>query len=94
MFVKKGKLKCIARPRYDPTTGQFLGLYESLGFIVVRQDPDRHFMDYGYCKKNSKMLHSYHKRRIPSSFSGTLFSLKVEACRLRILMLLFLAVDY
>lgn len=36
MFVKKGKLKCIAQPRYDPTTGQFLGLYESLGFIAGR----------------------------------------------------------
>lgn len=77
MFVKKGKLKCIAQPRYDPTTGQFLGLYESLGFIAGRGDPDRHFMDYGYCKENSKILCSYHKRRIPSSFSGTLFSLKV-----------------
>ena len=61
-------------PRYDPVTGQFLDLYESLGFIVVRGDPDNHFLDYGFGKENSKILYSYHKIRIPSLFSGTFFT--------------------
>ena len=39
------------RPRYDPVTGQFLGLYELLGFIVVKGDPDEHSLDYGFCKE-------------------------------------------
>ena len=44
------------RPRYDPVTGNFLGMYETLGFIVVRGDPEEHFLDYGYCKQNSRIL--------------------------------------
>ena len=50
----------IYRPRYDLVTGNFLGLHETLGFIVVRGDPEEHFLDYGYCKQNSKILYSYH----------------------------------
>ena len=61
----------IHRQRYDIATAQFLGLYKSLRFLVVRGDPNKHFLDYSYCKKISKILYSYHKRKIPSSFSGT-----------------------
>ena len=61
------KINC---PRYDPARGQFLGLYESLGFIFIWGDPDEHFLDYGFCKENLKILHFYHKR-IPSWFSST-----------------------
>ena len=28
----------INRPRYNPVSGQFLGLYESIGYLVVRVD--------------------------------------------------------
>ena len=62
------------RPRYDPVTSNFFGLYETLGYIVVRGCQEEHFLDYGYCKQNSKILCSYHKKRIPSSFSGTFFN--------------------
>ena len=64
----------IYRPRYDPVTGNFLGLYETLGYIVVMGDQEEHFLDYSYCKQNSKILYSYHRKRIPSSFSGTFFN--------------------
>ena len=37
----------------------------------MRGDTDEHFLDYSYCKKSSKILYSYHKRKIPSLFSGT-----------------------
>ena len=35
------------RPRYEPTTGEFLGLYETTGFIAVRGDADEHVLSYG-----------------------------------------------
>ena len=62
------------RPKYDKMTGVFLGLYETLGYVMVRGDPQEHFLDYGFCKKNSKILHSHYKKRILSSFSGTFFN--------------------
>ena len=51
----------------------FRGLYETLGYIVVRGDPEEHFLDYGFCKQNSKILYSCQKKRNPSSFSCTIF---------------------
>ena len=42
-------------PHYDHVKGNFLGLYETLGSIIFRGDPEKHFLDYGYCKKNSKV---------------------------------------
>ena len=62
------------RPKYDKMMGVFLGLYETVGYIMVRGDPQEHFLDYGFCKKNSKILHSHYKKHIPNSFSGTFFN--------------------
>ena len=59
------------RPRYDTVTGTFQELYERLGYITVRGDVDEHFLDYGYSKKYSKILHSFRKKRVPNSFTGT-----------------------
>ena len=59
------------RPKYDTMTGTFQGLYEMLGYIMVRGDPQEHFLDYGFSKQNLKILHSHYKKRIPSSFSRT-----------------------
>ena len=74
------------RPRYDPVTGTFLGLYKILGYIMVSGDPQEYFLDYGYSKQNLKILHSHYKKRVPSSFSGTFltatgFSLNPERCK-------------
>ena len=62
------------RTKYDEMTGTFQGLYETLGYIMVRVDPQEHFLGYGYSKQNSKIFHSHYKKRIPSSFSGTFFN--------------------
>ena len=62
------------RPKYDTAAETFQGLYETLGYIMVKVDPQGHFLDFGYNKQNSKILHSYYKKRIPSSFSGTFFN--------------------
>ena len=37
-------------------------------------DSSEHFLDYDYSKVNSKLLHSYHNRRIASSFSVMFFN--------------------
>ena len=41
---------------------------------MVRGDRDECFFDYGYSKQNSNILHSYHRKRMTSSFSGTFFN--------------------
>ena len=60
--------------RNDTVTGQFLGLYETLWYLMVRGFSDEFFLDYGYLKQNSKIIHSYHRKRMPNSFSGTFFN--------------------
>ena len=62
------------RPRYYKVTGTFQGLYETLGYITVRGDADEHLLDCGCSKKYSKILHSFHKKRVPNSFTGTFFN--------------------
>ena len=62
------------QPRYVTVTGQFSGLYETLGYLTVRDNADECFLDYGFSKKDSKILHSFHRSRMPNSFSGTLFN--------------------
>ena len=41
--------------RYDTVTEKFLGLYQILGYLMVRGDSDKFFLDYGYSKQNSKI---------------------------------------
>lgn len=66
------------RPESGIATGEFLGLYKTVGLIIVRRENKeammKPFANFDYDKVNSKLLFSYQKRRIPNSFSGTLFS--------------------
>ena len=64
----------IIRLRYEPTTGEFIGLYETIGFIAVRGDAYEHFLNYGYDENKCRLLYSFYKRRIPNSFGGTMFT--------------------
>ena len=73
-YVCKEREVKMYKPCYNAVLGRFQGLCETLGFIVVRGDPEKHFLDYDYNKQNSKILCLYHKRRIPSFFSGTFFN--------------------
>ena len=41
---------------------------------MVRGDVNEHFLDYRYPKKGSKIIHSFHKKHMPNSFSGTFFN--------------------
>ena len=49
--LKSDKVKLI-KPKYDPVSGQFLGLIETLGYLTVCSDEQEHFFDYGYNKEN------------------------------------------
>lgn len=51
----------ISRPRYDMLTGQFLELYETLGYLTVRDDRAECFFDYGFLIINSKIQFSQKK---------------------------------
>ena len=59
--------------RYSKSTGQFLAIIETVGQIIVRGDKVEIFFDYVYCQKNSKLLYSTRKQKIPNSFSASMF---------------------
>ena len=42
------KLVKIYMPMYDTTTGKFLGVKESVGYIMIRNQEDEAFLSYGY----------------------------------------------
>ena len=71
-YVCKERETKLVRPRYDPTTGDFLGLYETVSFLVVRGDEEDHFLNYRYDDNKSKLLYSFYKRRITNSFRETM----------------------
>ena len=73
-YVLKNNDAKIIRPKYDPISGEFLGLVETLAYLTVPGDHQECFFDYDYNKGNSKVLYSTHKMKIPNSFSSTIFS--------------------
>ena len=70
--LKDNEVK-ILRPRYDPISGEFLGIEYCVALVTVRNDPEEQFFDYGYHKENSKVLYSTRKLKVPNSFKTTIF---------------------
>ena len=70
---QENKVK-ILRSKYDNVAGQFLGLEYYLAYLTVRGDFYEQFFDCGYLKENSKILYSYHKIKVPNSFSAAIFN--------------------
>ena len=70
--LKDNEVK-ILRARYDPISGEFLGIEYCVGFITVKNNVDEQFFDYRYNKDNSKLLYSTKKLKIPSCFKATVF---------------------
>ena len=64
----------ILRPRYDPITGEFLGIEYCVALITVRNDPQEQFFDYGYNKENLKVLYSTQKLKFLNSFKTAMFA--------------------
>ena len=67
-YVLKNNDAKIIRPKYDPISGEFLGLVETLAYLTVPGDHQECFFDYRDNKENSKVLYSTHKMKIPNSF--------------------------
>ena len=62
-------------PVYDNTTGQFLRVKESLGYIMVRNEPEDSFLTYGYSAEHSAILFCYSKQpTMPNIFRGAAFN--------------------
>ena len=66
--LKHDKVK-ILRTRYDPISGQFLGIDYCVGLITFKNDSEEQFFDYRYNKDNFKMLHSTKKLRFQAALS-------------------------
>ena len=71
--LKENRVKMV-RPRCDPKTSEFKGLYETLGYLVLRGSPDEVFFNYGLDREKSKVLYSHYRGRTPNYFSGTIFN--------------------
>ena len=70
--LKEDEVK-IVQPRYDPVSGELLGIEYCVALVTVRDDPEEQFFDYSYNKDNTKVLFSTKKVKIPSSFKSTVF---------------------
>ena len=71
--LKDREVKMV-RPNYNSKTGEFLGLYEAVGFLVVNGDAEEIFLNYDFDKEKSKALYSHYTRKIPNTFRGTKFN--------------------
>ena len=71
---KTNTLTMMFVPIYDNTTGQFLGVKESLGYIMVRNEPEESFLTYGYSAEHSAILFCYSKQPMQNIFRGTAFN--------------------
>ena len=68
------KLEKIYMPMYDTATGKFLGIKESVGYIMIRNQEDEVFLSYRYSSEHAVALYCYQKQPIPNIFRGTAFS--------------------
>ena len=71
--LKEGEVKYL-RPNCNPETDEFLGIYETIGFLFVCGDPFEVFLNYGFEPEKSKILYSSFRKKIPSSFCGTMIN--------------------
>ena len=55
--LKENEVKMF-RPRYDPEAGEIKGLYETIGYLVLRDSPKKVVFNYGFDREKSKVLHS------------------------------------
>ena len=59
---------------YDPKTGEFKGLYETIGYLVVKGSPEEVSFNYRFDCEKSKVLYLHYRKRIPNSFTRTIFN--------------------
>ena len=61
-------------PEYDRTNGKFLGVKETLGYIMLRNEADETFFTYGCKAEQASILCCYFKQPMPNIFRGTSFN--------------------
>ena len=75
-FISKDKKSVkIYLPIYDSATGDFLGVNEAVGYIMLRNQEDEVFLSYGYSEEHASTLFCHQKQPIPNVFRGTAFNL-------------------
>lgn len=62
------------RPKHNLETGEFQGLYENVGFMIVRRSPDEVFFNYRYDKDKSKVLYSHYTQNQFDDWAGCSFN--------------------
>ena len=55
-------------PFYDVQTGEFKGLKETVGYLMLRGDAEEVLFNYGFSGEKSKVLYCIAKERMPSAF--------------------------
>ena len=74
-FISKDvKFVKIYAPSYDRSTGEFLGIDEKVGYIMLRNVEDEVFFSYGYSEEHATVLFCHQKQSIPNEFRGTAFN--------------------
>ena len=59
---------------YDGATGQFLGVKEGIGYIMIRNEEEETFLSYGYSSEHWNVLYCHSKQPISNIFRGTSFN--------------------
>ena len=70
-IVENDQLVRFYVPVYDNSNGNFLGVNESVGYVMVRGDPDETFWSYGYDEEKSNLLYDFSKQPMSNVFKGT-----------------------
>lgn len=60
--------------RYNPEMEEFKGLCATIRYLVVRRSPEEVFFNYGFNKEKSRIIYLHYRRRVSSSFFGTIFN--------------------
>ena len=78
--IENDKTKTLVKmfvPIYNNTTGQFLGVKETLRYIMLRNEPQESFFTYGYSPEHLGILFCFSKQVMSFAFQskrGTSFN--------------------
>ena len=61
-------------PEYDNSNGKFLGVKETLGYIMLRNEVEESFFTYGYSAEHASILWCYSKQPMSNIFRGAAFN--------------------
>ena len=59
---------------YDHKSGKFLGVKESLAYIMIRNEEQETFFTYGFSAEHASILYCYSRQSMATVFKGTAFN--------------------